>query len=105
MFVKTRRGWELPESAATPEAVFRDRRRLCQAMPRARSCCAGASLLPRAAPADTTADPSAAALSRAAQRPLQARPRRSPPRTHVTTYNNYYEFGSSKDIVTAAARR
>ena len=28
MLIRTKRGWELPESAATDEAVFRDRRRL-----------------------------------------------------------------------------
>jgi len=32
MWIKRRRGWELPESAATPEAVYHDRRRLLQAM-------------------------------------------------------------------------
>ena len=31
MLTKIRRGWELPESAATPEAVFHDRRRLIKA--------------------------------------------------------------------------
>ena len=31
MQILRRRGWELPESEATPEAVFRDRRRLIQA--------------------------------------------------------------------------
>ena len=31
MLIKIRRGWELPEAAATPEAVFHDRRRLIKA--------------------------------------------------------------------------
>ncbi|MCY3980976.1 MAG: twin-arginine translocation signal domain-containing protein, partial [Alphaproteobacteria bacterium] len=31
MQILRRRGWELPESEATPEAVFHDRRRLIQA--------------------------------------------------------------------------
>ena len=28
MQIRVKRGWELPESAATPESVFADRRRL-----------------------------------------------------------------------------
>ncbi len=31
MLIKVRRGWELPESAATPEHIFHDRRRLLKA--------------------------------------------------------------------------
>ena len=31
MLIKIRRGWELPEASATPEAVFHDRRRLIKA--------------------------------------------------------------------------
>ena len=32
MLIRMRRGWELPESAATSEAVFHDRRRLLQGL-------------------------------------------------------------------------
>ena len=32
MLVKISRGWELPDSAATPEAMFHDRRRLLKAV-------------------------------------------------------------------------
>ena len=32
MFVKRRRGWELPDSAATPEATYLDRRKLLAGM-------------------------------------------------------------------------
>jgi sulfoxide reductase catalytic subunit YedY len=99
MFVKTRRGWELPESAATPEAVFRDRRRLCQAI------AAGPILLAAAwngaARAESAADPSARLypLARNGRYPLD---RDLTPEALATSYNNYYEFGSSKDIVEAA---
>jgi len=101
MFIKTRRGWELPESAATPEAVFRDRRRLCQAIAAGPILLAGASLLPRGAMADTMADPSAGLY------PLTRNDRYKLDRAltaedQVTTFNNYYEFGSSKDISGAA---
>ncbi len=32
MLIRSKRGWELPESAATPEALFHDRRRLIQGL-------------------------------------------------------------------------
>ena len=32
MLIKRKRGWEIPEREATPEAVYHDRRRLLQAM-------------------------------------------------------------------------
>ena len=32
MLIKSRPAWMLPESAATPESIFRDRRRLVQAL-------------------------------------------------------------------------
>ncbi len=31
MLIKVRRGWELPEAAATPESISHDRRRLLKA--------------------------------------------------------------------------
>ena len=31
MLIRIKRGWELPESAATPEEVFRNRRRIIKA--------------------------------------------------------------------------
>jgi sulfoxide reductase catalytic subunit YedY len=101
MFIKTRRGWELPESAATPEAIFRDRRRLCQAIAAGPILLAGASLLPRGALADTMADPSAGLYPV----PLNDRyklDRALTAEDQVTTFNNYYEFGSSKDVKAAA---
>ena len=47
MLIKRRRGWELPESAATPEATFRDRRRLIKAMGAGSIVLAAPALLPR----------------------------------------------------------
>ena len=32
MLIKIKRGWELPESAATDEGVYLERRRLCKAI-------------------------------------------------------------------------
>jgi sulfoxide reductase catalytic subunit YedY len=101
MFIKTRRGWELPDSAATPEAVFRDRRRLCQAIAAGPILLAGASLLPRGAFADTMTDPSAG-LYPVARNDRYKLDRDLTAEDQVTTFNNYYEFGSSKDVKEAA---
>jgi sulfoxide reductase catalytic subunit YedY len=100
MLIKTKRGWELPESAATPEDVFRARRRLCQAIAAGPILlAAGASLGLRPARAD--ADPSAA-LYPMKQNPRYKLDRPVTPEADATSYNNYYEFGSSKDVVSAA---
>jgi methionine sulfoxide reductase catalytic subunit len=101
MFVKTRRGWELPESAATPEAVFRDRRRLCQAIAAGPILLSGGALFARGAYADTMADPSAG-LYPATRNERYKLDRAITAEDQVTTFNNYYEFGSSKDISAAA---
>ena len=61
MFIRHKRGWELPENTAIDEAVFRDRRRLIQAL------AAGPILAPallRAGSAFADADPSAVGSSR-----------------------------------------
>jgi len=93
MLVKSKRGWELPESAATPEQMFRDRRRLCQAL------AAGPILLAagRSLADEAMADPSAS-LYPAAQNPRYMLDRPLTPEAEATSYNNYYEFGSSKDV-------
>jgi sulfoxide reductase catalytic subunit YedY len=102
MLTRVRRGWELPESAATPEAVFRDRRRLLKA------AAAGPILL--AAPAALLGcdseeeiavanepDPSAH-LYPVKRNERYALDRAVTAEADATTYNNYYEFGSSKNI-------
>src|SRR5215813_5116228 len=97
MLIKTKRAWELPESAATPEHVFRARRRLCQAIAAGPILlAAGAALGTRAAWAD--ADPSAG-LYPVKQNPRYKLDRPVTPEADATSYNNYYEFGSSKDVV------
>ena len=56
MFIKTKRGWELPESAATPESVYLGRRHFLAA---AGMTVAAPLALAGPAQADDTADPSA----------------------------------------------
>ena len=45
MHIKIRRGWELPERAATSEHLFRDRRRLVKALAAGPIVAAAAPLL------------------------------------------------------------
>ncbi|MGD9537466.1 MAG: protein-methionine-sulfoxide reductase catalytic subunit MsrP [Alphaproteobacteria bacterium] len=101
MLIKRKRGWDLPESAATPEAVFRERRSLLKAAGFGVALAgAGAFARPGIATADDEAgepDPSA---------PLYPVPRNErytldrpvTPEEIATRYNNYYEFGSSKRV-------
>ena len=94
MLVRTRRGWELPESAATPEALVVGRRKglgligggLTAGLGLLRN--APASAQGAAAPGDPRFDPG----------------RATTPERNATTYNNYYEFGDSKDVVSAARK-
>ena len=95
MQILRRRGWELPDSEATPEAVFRDRRRLIQAAAAGSIAAAAWPVAARAATpeADPTADlyPGPRNEAYTLDRPLT-------PEEVATTYNNFYEFGSSKGI-------
>lgn len=105
MLIKRRRGWELPESAATPESVFMQRRQLVKGLAAGPILLAGVSPLGRIALANTgdtsDADPSADLYpvdrnaSYTLDRPLTDE-------ELATTYNNFYEFGSHKQISQAA---
>src|SRR5271156_5061261 len=98
MFIRRKRGWELSESTATDEAVFHDRRRLIQAIA-AGPILASGLLGGREALAD--ADPSVA-LYPAKRNPKYTLDRPLTDMKFPTTYNNFYEFGTDKDIVDAA---
>ncbi len=102
MLVKIKRGWELPESAVTPQSVYLNRRRFLQG---AGSVAAGAMVaggLPARARAyapedDPTADlyPVDRNTRYTVERPLTSY-------EDAATYNNFYEFGSHKQIWRAA---
>ena len=109
MLIKNKRRWELPESEATPERHFVDRRRLLKAM--------GAGSLILAAPAlirpgEPNAEGPLPALTEVGEDspsiypvPRNSRYQLDRPLTdesYVTTYNNFYEFGSHKRISRAA---
>jgi sulfoxide reductase catalytic subunit YedY len=94
MLIRVPRGWEIPESQATPEPLVLGRRRL--------GLIAGAAAL-GALPG--RASRAAEASPFAAMRNPRYRPEREiTPEREATTYNNYYEFGSHKTISAAAQR-
>jgi methionine sulfoxide reductase catalytic subunit len=86
MPVITRRGWEIPERLVTPEPLVMRRRKVV----------AGALALGTLPTIDVRAQPTAIG-------PAPRNPKFDPGRAitdekSATTYNNYYEFGESKNI-------
>ena len=106
MLIRIKRGWELPESTATPEDVFVNRRRLIKgvaagAIIAASSPFAGA-LSPAAAAAgeeDPTAD-----LYPAPRNERYELDRSLTDEKITGKYNNFYEFGSHKEIWKSAQK-
>ena len=92
MLIRNRKSWELTEAQVTPEALYRNRRDIVKAM----GLAAGAALLAPALPAS------------AVEAPDNKRPKLDyidggygtdeelTPFESVTTYNNFYEFGTDK---------
>ncbi|OJY63367.1 MAG: mononuclear molybdenum enzyme YedY [Rhodospirillales bacterium 70-18] len=106
MFIHRRRGWEIPESQATPEQAVRGRRGVLAGL-------AGAAGLVAAAPARAAwfsslvggGEPAKPVALAPLPAPHNARydPKRLLTNEGVaTSYNNYYEFGLSKSIAAAA---
>ncbi|MEW5704639.1 MAG: protein-methionine-sulfoxide reductase catalytic subunit MsrP [Pseudomonadota bacterium] len=102
MPIPHRREWALPESRATSEEVFRKRREFMLGIA-AGSILAATPFFPsflaetRAAEADP-----AAGLYPVPRNPRYTATRAVTGETYVTTYNNFYEFGSHKEIHEAA---
>jgi sulfoxide reductase catalytic subunit YedY len=100
MNVIRRRGWEIPESCATPENMFFNRRALLAAVG------AGAALaaLPGSARAQRVSDipdPSAG-LYPAKQNPKYVLDREVTPEKVNLNYNNFYEYSTSKSLAREA---
>jgi sulfoxide reductase catalytic subunit YedY len=94
MSIGRRRGWELPDRAATPEAVFLNRRTLLRGIGLA------SMLVPRLAAA-AEEDPSAGLY------PFKRNPRFTIDRPLTAAkyseyYNNFYEFGMDKGVADRA---
>jgi sulfoxide reductase catalytic subunit YedY len=112
MFYSRKPGWALPEREATPEETFRNRRSLLKGAGLG-AVVAGAAATPARAswldrllggnePApDDEADPTAD-LYPAPRNEAYRVDRPISDETLVTTYNNFYEFGSHKRIYRAA---
>jgi len=98
MFIKVKRGWELPESAATPEGVYLRRRQVLAA---AGIAAATPLAVARLARADDAADPSAG-LYPMKRNDKYKLDRDVTPEQLSTHYNNYYEFDTSKDVAELA---
>ena len=99
MFVKRKRGWEIPEHRATPESVYQDRRDILKASGFLLASGLAAAALPDFARAE--ADPSGS-LYPASRNGKYTLERPITPEAINTTYNNFYEFGTYKDVSRAA---
>src|SRR6187551_3790873 len=94
MLIRRRRGWELPESRATNETAFWNRRRLIQGIAAGPILASGIGALPALA---ADADPSAGLYpGKRNERYTLDRPVTD--EKYSTTYNNFYEFGTDKGI-------
>ncbi|MCC7272711.1 MAG: protein-methionine-sulfoxide reductase catalytic subunit MsrP [Alphaproteobacteria bacterium] len=101
MLIKRRRGWEMPESSATPEAVYLDRRTLLRAAGFGALSAVAAGLVPEVRAQGVEADPTASLYP--FQRNMRYRlDRPLSEEKDATTFNNFYEFGSHKSIAGAA---
>jgi methionine sulfoxide reductase catalytic subunit len=90
MLIRTPKDWELPESAATPEAVYHNRRTFLKTLGFGAAGLAGASLLPRNLLATTAGFPTK-------MNPDYRDPALKPTAyEYITSYNNFYEFGTDK---------
>ncbi len=105
MLIKRPRGWEMPESEATPESVFLNRRRFIKgAGLGAGAIAVGTPLLMSSGSSDAAdADPSAE-LYPVMRNPAYKLDRDITDEMVASTYNNFYEFGSHKRIARAAQK-
>ena len=111
MLLKRTRDWQLPDAAATPEHIFWDRRRLLKAAAAGPILAAGGALLagcdevdPMSAEAAQDVPDPSAHLYPVKRNDRYTLDRPITPEKIVTTYNNYYEFGSSKNIAREAQK-
>ena len=101
MLIKRRARWEISENLATPEAAFFDRRTLIKgasAFALALPLSACDSKLAAAQKAGPDGPDPNAKLYPAKRNPAFKLDRALTEQKVSTTYNNYYEFGTSKDI-------
>lgn len=97
MLIKRKRSWELPEQAATPEAVYLNRRQLMKGAAAGGSILAASTLLAHPLLAQEADDPSAK-LYPVKRNEAYKLDRPVTQERLATTYNNFYEYGTDKSI-------
>jgi methionine sulfoxide reductase catalytic subunit len=97
MHISRRFGWEIPERLVTPENVFFNRRRFLATA----GAVAGIAVLPCGLKA-AQEDPSAALYPVPPNSAFKEAGRPITDKSYNITFNNFYEFGSSKQIYRAA---
>lgn len=85
MLIRSPKSWELPESAATPETIYRNRRTFLKSIGLAGAALASRNLLATTAGFPTKMNP--------AYRDPALKPT---PYEYITSYINFYEFGTDK---------
>ncbi|MFT6556786.1 protein-methionine-sulfoxide reductase catalytic subunit MsrP [Sneathiella sp.] len=101
MLIRNKQGWEISENRATSEDVFLNRRHLLKMMGIGGLIAGGSSLAFPGIPGAAETDPSAA-LYPVPRNDAFVGGRPITPEEISTTYNNFYEFGSHKNISKAA---
>ncbi|HEY3909537.1 MAG TPA: protein-methionine-sulfoxide reductase catalytic subunit MsrP [Stellaceae bacterium] len=101
MLIRRNKGWQLPESAAMPEAVYLGRRTLLKAIS------AGSMLAPGLAAIGARSAWGAEEVPSAGLYPFKRNPRYKldrpiTPAKYSENYNNFYEYGSEKNIAADA---
>jgi sulfoxide reductase catalytic subunit YedY len=104
MLIKIKRDWEIPESAATPEHLVFNRRKVLASMGLAGAIGVTAGLAGGAAKAAVTPQSGDAVAYPFPRNDGYNLDRPVSPESDVTTYNNFYEFGTSKNIHRAAQK-
>lgn len=95
MLIKRHKGWEIAERHVTPEHVFMNRRHFM-------ATAAASAALAVASPVRAEDDPSAGLYPAKTNPRFADAGRPVTEESYNTTFNNYYEFGSSKRIARAA---
>jgi methionine sulfoxide reductase catalytic subunit len=95
MLIKVKKNWELLESAVTPEHMFLNRRTFLGA---------AAALTAFGSSAFAEGDPSAGLYPAKLNEKFKDAGRKATAEQDNVNYNNYYEFGTSKQIADAAVK-
>jgi methionine sulfoxide reductase catalytic subunit len=102
MRVKSKRGWEIPESQATPESVYANRRAVLKAMGLGAMALAGDAPFAAAFAGDAPAPDPSAKLYPFKRNNKYKLDRPITDAKYSTDYNNFYEFSTDKELVELA---